>query len=95
MPRRSKQASQSPVESAPQVDPSSNPPLQPNKKPVEPTSEPPVLQPTKDDYMKARSVIKSYREARKSRPKRQCTEKQLAALAEGRAKNSRVKKPNQ
>ena len=41
---------------------------------------------TKSDYIKARAVIASYKEAQKTRPKRQCSEKQLAALAAGRAK---------
>ena len=45
---------------------------------------------TKSDYIKARAVIKSYRQAQKEKPKRKCTEKQLAALA-GRAKNTRNK----
>ena len=62
-------------------------------KPVEPVNEPVnEVQPvalTKDDYNKARATIKSYREAQKNKPKRQCTEKQLAALAQGRAKNKR------
>ena len=44
---------------------------------------------TKDDYLKARSVIKSYREAEKNKPKRKCSEAQLAALAQGRMKNKR------
>ena len=46
---------------------------------------------TKSDYIKARAVIQSYREAQKNKPKRKCTEKQLAALAAGRAKNTRNK----
>ena len=52
--------------------------------------EPTVL--TKDDYLKARATIKSYREAQKAKPKRQCSEKQLAALKAGREKNKRYKK---
>ena len=47
---------------------------------------------TKDDYMKARGVIKSYREAQKAKPKRPCSEKQLAALKAGREKNKRFAK---
>ena len=46
---------------------------------------------TKSDYIKARAVIVSYRESQKNKPKRKCTEKQLAALATGRAKNTRNK----
>ena len=56
--------------------------------PVEQT-EAQQLPPNKDDYMKARATIKSYREAQKSKPKRVCSEKQLAALAAGRARNKR------
>jgi len=71
-----------------------DPPTQPNKRPkaqtVEPT-QPASVYVSKDDYIKARAVIKSYRELQKSRPKRKCSEKQLQALAEGRAKNSRAK----
>ena len=44
---------------------------------------------TKDEYLKAKATIKSYREAQKSKPKRKCSEKQLAALAAGRARNKR------
>ena len=54
---------------------------------VEPTNETQAL--TKDDYIKAKATIKSYREAKKSKPKRPCSEKQLAALAAGREKNRR------
>ena len=46
---------------------------------------------TKDDYLKARATIKQWRETKKAKPKRQCTEKQLAALAAGRARNQRFK----
>ena len=45
--------------------------------------------PTKEDYQRARATIKQYRETKKSKPKRQCSEKQLAALAAGRQKNKR------
>ena len=56
--------------------------------PVQPTTEAPTVV-TKDDYNKARSVIKQYRETKKSQPKRKCSERQLAALAAGRACNKR------
>jgi len=61
--------------------------------PVEPVSR--IDQPvplTKNDYLKARATIKQFREEKKSKPKRQCSDKQLAALAAGRAKNNRFKK---
>ena len=45
--------------------------------------------PTKEDYQRARQTIKQYRETKKQQPKRQCSEKQLAALAAGRARNKR------
>ena len=81
MPKTKKQAVQSP-------------------EPVEVAPAPPVEAPTvvtKEDYNKARSVIKQYREAKKSQPKRPCSEKQLAALAKGRERNKRFanKQPNQ
>ena len=44
---------------------------------------------TKADYLKARATIKQFREEKRNRPKRPCTEKQLAALAQGRARNQR------
>ena len=56
---------------------------------VESTNETQPTTPNKDDYNKARNVIKSYREAQKAKPKRPCSEKQLAALAAGRTKNRR------
>ena len=46
---------------------------------------------TKSDYIKARAVISSYKEQRKNRPKRSCSEKQLEALRQGREKNKRNK----
>ena len=76
----------------------------PRAKKVQPTPEPesPVVEAsteptppvvfTKADYLKARATIKSYREAQRSKPKRPCSEKQLAALAAGREKNTRCKK---
>ena len=61
---------------------------------VQPQTEaPPVI--TKADYIKARATIKQFRETQKTKPKRACTEKQLAALAAGRAKNQRFKKKQQ
>ena len=62
----------------------------------EPVESQPVNQPivevqpvalTKEDYLKARATIKNYREAQKSKPKRPCSQKQLEALAAGRARN--------
>ena len=47
---------------------------------------------TKADYLKARATIKQYRESKKSKPKRICSEAQLAALAAGREKNKRFQK---
>ena len=44
---------------------------------------------TKDDFIKAKATIKQYKEAQKTKPKRPCSDKQLAALAAGRAKNKR------
>ena len=77
-----------------------------SKKSVEQTYEPqPVEEPadvghesvalTKDDYLKARATIKSYREAQKNKPKRKCSEAQLAALAAGRARNKRFAKTSE
>ena len=60
-------------------------------KPVEQVNEAPVVL-TKDDYLKARATIKSYREAQKTKPKRKCSEAQLAALAKGREANKRFQK---
>ena len=50
------------------------------------------LSATREDYLKARAVIQLYRENQKNRPKRKCSDKQLAALAAGRAANARNKK---
>ena len=50
---------------------------------------------TKQDYLVAKETIKNYKQEKKDRPKRKCSEKQLAALAAGRAKNSKFKKPEQ
>ena len=57
--------------------------------PVEEANEAQPLPPNKEEYMKARNVIKQYRESQKAKPKRQCSEKQLAALKAGREKNKR------
>ena len=59
--------------------------------PVQPTTEAPTVV-TKDDYNKARSVIKQYRETKKSQPKRPFSAKQLEALAKGRERNKRFAK---
>ena len=76
MPRKAKQVSQSEV------------PAVVETPTVEPINEAqPTL--TKDDYNKARHVIKQYRASQKSKPKRPCTQKQLEALAQGRLKNKR------
>ena len=53
-------------------------------------SQPVVL--TKADYLKAKATIKQFREDKKNKPKRPCSQRQLEALAQGRAKNSRAKK---
>ena len=58
-------------------------------KQVEQTEEAQPLPPNKDDYVKARNVIKQYRESQKLKPKRKCSERQLEALAQGRMKNKR------
>ena len=57
-----------------------------------PQIEPQPLSATREDYLKARAVIQLYRENQKNRPKRKCSDKQLAALAAGRAANARNKK---
>ena len=62
--------------------------------PVEQTNEPQPIPLTKEDYIKARATIKQYREAQSTRPKRPCSQKQLEALAAGRAKNKRFQKKN-
>lgn len=56
--------------------------------PVETTETKPST-PTKEDYQRARALIKQYRETKKQQPKRQCSAKQLEALAAGRQKNKR------
>ena len=78
MPRRSKKS----VEQT-------NEPQLVQTEPVEQTSDTQSLPPNKDDYLRARATIKSYRESQKNKPKRTCSEKQLAALAAGRMKNKR------
>ena len=81
MPRKQKQVIQPEPVQAPPVE----------APPVQPTNETPSIV-SKEDYIKARSVIKQYRETKKQQPKRKCSEKQLAALAAGRARNQRFAK---
>ena len=68
-------------------------PAQPVEEPADVGHESVAL--TKDDYLKARATIKSYREAQKNKPKRACSEKQLAALAAGRQRNKRFAKTSE
>ena len=56
---------------------------------VESTNEAQPVALTKEDYLKARATIQQFREEKKNKPKRPCSEKQLAALAAGRMKNKR------
>ena len=79
MPRKPKQVKES-------VEPTEVP------KQVEQVEEPKPVSATRDDYLRARATIQLYRENQKQKPKRKCSEKQLAALAAGRAKNSRCQK---
>ena len=87
-----------PRKSKAQATPADDPPVQPNKQPLTRSSAETNLNEqtpatvSKEDYMHARSVIKQYRETKKTQPKRKCSEAQLAALAAGRARNSRIKK---
>ena len=60
--------------------------------PVEPVNEPQPIHLTKEDYLKARATIKQFREEKRNRPKRVCSERQLEALAKGREANKRFKK---
>ena len=78
MPRQKKQVSQPEQTEAPQIES------------VNTTSQP--LSATREDYLRARAVIQLYRENQKSRPKRKCSQRQLEALAQGRARNPRTKK---
>ena len=80
MPRKSTKATVQPVE-APAIE----------APPVQPTNETPTTV-SKEDYIHARSVIKQWRETKKTQPKRKCTDKQLAALAAGRERNKRFAK---
>ena len=87
MPRKAKQVSQSEAQrdEAQLVEPI-------NEAQRDQRSQPNEVRPTqltKDDYLKARETIKNYREAQKAKPKRPCSDKQLAALAAGRARNKR------
>ena len=47
---------------------------------------------TKDEIKRAKELLARARQEKKDKPKRKCTEKQLAALAAGRAKNPRLNK---
>ena len=47
---------------------------------------------TKADYLKAKQTIKQFREEKKAKPKRPCSQRQLEALAAGRMKNQRFAK---
>ena len=58
---------------------------QPVEEPTDVGHEPTIL--TKADYLKAKATIKQFREEKKNKPKRPCTERQLEALAQGRMKN--------
>ena len=78
MPRQKKQVSQPEQTESPQVES------------VNTTPQP--LSASREDYLRARAVIQLYRENQKNRPKRKCSEKQLEALAAGRARNKRCKK---
>ena len=60
---------------------------QPVEEPADVGHEPIAL--TKEEYLRARATIKSYREAQKNKPKRKCSDKQLAALKAGRERNKR------
>ena len=82
MPRKAKQVSQ-PIQTQLVQN-------QPIEEPTDAGHEPTIL--TKDDYLKARATIKSYRESQKNKPKRKCSDKQLEALAAGRARNKRFAK---
>jgi len=64
------------------------PPKAPEVTP-EPTTEEPL---TKDDIKKAKDVLARLKQEKKDKPKRKFSEKQLAALAAGRAKNPRLNK---
>ena len=48
--------------------------------------------PSKADYLKAKEVVSKYLKQQSERPKRKCSEKQLEALAAGRAKNPKFSK---
>ena len=60
--------------------------------PIEPVNEPKPIPLTKEDYLQARATIKQFKEEKRNRPKRVCSQCQLEALAKGRAKNNRFKK---
>ena len=58
----------------------------------EPPTETVETPPTKDDIKRAKDILARVKQERKDKPKRKCSEKQLAALAAGRAKNPRLNK---
>ena len=71
------------------------PPKAPEPKASNPITEPIESQPqmlSKDQIKKAKELLARARQEKKDKPKRKCTEKQLAALAAGRAKNPRLNK---
>ena len=71
------------------------PPKAPEPKASTLTTEPTETQPqmlSKDEIRKAKELLARARQEKKDKPKRKCTEKQLAALAAGRAKNPRLNK---
>ena len=63
----------------------------PPKAPEQPTE---IIEspPTKDDIKRAKDILARVKQETKNKPKRKCSEKQLAALAAGRAKNPRLNK---
>ena len=76
------------------------PPKAPEPKATEPKAPEPITELTetqsqmltKDDIKRAKELLARARQEKKDKPKRKCTEKQLAALAAGRAKNPRLNK---
>ena len=64
----------------------------PPKAPEPTTTEIIESPPTKDDIKRAKDILARVKQERKDKPKRKCSEKQLAALAAGRAKNPRLNK---
>ncbi len=71
------------------------PPKATEPKASEPITELTETQPqmlSKDEIKRAKELLARARQEKKDKPKRKCTEKQLAALAAGRAKNPRLNK---